>query len=53
MKQLYHDKKNWNERIVKPISRMLKKNANVVRLNDLGFPENWEELMSFKDIDGE
>ncbi|MBD5383840.1 MAG: Abi family protein [Ruminococcaceae bacterium] len=53
MKQLYHDKKNWNERIVKPISRMLKKNANAVRLNDLGFPEKWEELMSFKDIDGE
>ena len=51
MKQLYHDRKNWNERIVKPISRMLKKNADAVRLNDLGFPENWEELMTFKDID--
>ncbi|MBD5129781.1 MAG: Abi family protein [Ruminococcaceae bacterium] len=53
MKQLYHDKKNWNERIVKPISRMLKKNAGAVRLDDLGFPENWAELLTFSDIDEE
>ena len=53
MKQLYHDKKNWNERVVKPISRMLKKNANAARLSDLGFPENWAKLMSFSDIDEE
>lgn len=51
MKHLYHNKINWNERIVKPIARMLKKNANAVRLNDLGFPENWEELMKFADVD--
>lgn len=49
LKQLYHDHGNWNERVVKPISRMLRKNSDAVRLSDLGFPENWEELMMFAD----
>lgn len=47
MKQLYYDRENWNERVVKPIARMLKKNSKAVRLSDIGFPENWEELISF------
>ena len=47
MKQLYHNRVNWNERIVKPLSRMIKKNADVIRLSDLGFPENWAELIAF------
>lgn len=47
MKQLYHDHENWNERVVKPIARMLRKNSDAVRLDDLGFPENWEELLMF------
>ena len=47
MKQLYHDRMNWNERIVKPLSRLLKKNGDIIRLNDLGFPENWAELIAF------
>lgn len=51
MKQLYHDKRNWNERVVKPISRMLKKNSGAARLSDLGFPENWETLLAFTDIE--
>ncbi len=51
MKQLYHDKRNWNERVVKPISRMLKKNAGAARLTDIGFPENWETLIAFTDIE--
>lgn len=51
MKQLYHDKRNWNERVVKPISRMLKKNSGAVRLSDMGFPENWETLLAFTDIE--
>ena len=38
---------NWNERIVKPLSRLLKKNGDIIRLNDLGFPENWAELIAF------
>lgn len=49
MKQLYHDHANWNERIVKPVSRMLKKNAGEVRLYDLGFPEGWERLITFSE----
>ncbi len=47
MKQLYHNHENWNERIVKPISRMLKKNSQVIRLSDIGFPEGWEKLIAF------
>lgn len=47
MKQLYHDHENWNERVVKPITRMLRKNSDAVRLEDMGFPENWETLLMF------
>ena len=47
LKQLYHDKDNWNERVVKPISRLLKKNSDSARLSDLGFPEGWETLISY------
>lgn len=50
MKQLFHGKENWNERVVKPISRLLKKNADVIRLSDLGFPEGWETLISYIDF---
>lgn len=49
MKQLFHGHDNWNERVVKPISRMLKKNNEVIRLSDLGFPEGWEKLIAFTD----
>ncbi len=47
MKQLYHNHENWNERVVKPISRMLKKNSQVIRLSDIGFPDGWEKLIAF------
>lgn len=50
-KQLYHNKANWNERVVKPISRLLRKNSDIARLSDLGFPDNWESLIAFYDID--
>lgn len=52
LKQLYHDKTNWNERVVKPISRLLRKNSDVIRLSDLGFPEGWETKIAFVDEDG-
>lgn len=51
MKQLYHDKKNWNERVVKPVSRLLRKNAGIIRLGDLGFPEGWETMIAFVDAE--
>ncbi len=47
MKQLYHDKANWNERVVKPVSRLLRKNSEVIRLEDIGFPEGWETKLPF------
>ena len=47
MKQLYHRHDNWNERIVKPVMRLIRKNADIIRLSDLGFPENWAELIAF------
>ena len=49
MKQLYHDRANWNERVVKPVSRLLRKNSDVARLSDLGFPEGWDILIAFAD----
>lgn len=48
MKQLYHNKNNWNERVVKPITRLLRKNSDIVRLSDLGFPDKWENLIAFQ-----
>ena len=53
MKQLYHNKQNWNERVVKPISRLLRKNADIIRLSDIGFPEGWETLIAFTDTSNE
>lgn len=53
MKQLYHNKPNWNERVVKPISRLLRKNADIIRLSDIGFPEGWETLIAFTDTSNE
>lgn len=47
MKAIYHNRANWNERVVKPVARLLRKNADIVRLSDLGFPDNWEELIAF------
>ena len=49
MKQLYHDRENWNWRVVKPITRMLNDNSGIIRLSDIGFPENWEELLMFSE----
>lgn len=51
LKQLYHDRSNWNECVVKPISRLLRKNSDAARLSDLGFPEGWETKIAFVDLD--
>lgn len=51
MKQLYHNKSNWNERVVKPVSRLLRKNGGIIRLGDLGFPEGWETFLAFVDTE--
>ena len=47
LKQFFHNKANWNERVVKPLSRLIKKSEGDIRLSDLGFPENWEILLPF------
>lgn len=52
MKQLYHDRHNWNERVVKPVSRLLRKNSDAIRLEDMGFPEGWETKLPFVDTEG-
>ena len=49
LKQLAHDHAAWNQRVVKPISRLIYKNSDVLRLKDLGFPEDWEKLIAFDD----
>ena len=51
MKQLAHDHKSWNERVVKPVSRLIRKNSDVLRLKDLGFPEGWEAMIAWNDTE--
>ncbi len=53
MKQVYHNKNNWNIRIVKPLKRLIDKNSDIIRLSDLGFPEEWEEMIGFSEAGGE
>ncbi len=48
MKQLYHDKEKWNQGVVKPLIRQIAKNHDVIRLSDLGFPDDWDTQISFK-----
>ena len=50
MKQLYHNKQAWNTNVVKPIARSIKNNSDVIRLEHLGFPDDWEEELTFNDI---
>lgn len=47
LKQFFHNKASWNERVVKPLSRLIKKNESDIRLSDLGFPKDWELLLPF------
>lgn len=47
MKQIFHNKANWNERVSRPISRLINKNAGDIRLSDMGFPEDWEILLAY------
>ncbi|MGN0686545.1 MAG: Abi family protein [Oscillospiraceae bacterium] len=47
MKQVYHDHNNWNLQVVTPLARLIHKNADVIRREHLGMPENWEELITF------
>ncbi len=46
MKQLYHNAPAWNKQVVKPLSRMLKKNMDIIKLEHLGFPDDWEKLLT-------
>ncbi len=48
MKQLYHNKENWNRCVAKPIIKQIGKNHDAVRLADLGFPEDWDIKISFQ-----
>lgn len=49
LKQMFHSKANWNERVAKPVSRLINKNKNDIRLSDIGFPEDWELYIRFID----
>ncbi len=48
MKQVYHAPQEWNRQVVKPLARMINQNADVIRLEHIGFPDNWEELLTFR-----
>lgn len=45
LKQLYHDKENWNTRIAKPLVRQIGKNHGVIKLSHLGFPDDWDQQL--------
>ncbi len=47
MKQVYHAPEDWNRQVVKPLARMIKQYSDVIRLAHLGFPEDWEQQISF------
>lgn len=49
LRQFFHNKGDWNERVSKPLSRLINKNASDIRLSDIGFPEDWEILIPFVD----
>ncbi len=48
MKQVYHNADDWNSKVVQPIAKMIKRNADVIRLAHIGFPDDWEELLVMK-----
>ncbi len=49
MKQVYHNAEDWNTRVVQPVSKMIKRNADIIRLEHIGFPENWEEMLIMRE----
>lgn len=49
MKQMYHDHRHWNEQVVKPLTRLIRKNAGTARLSDIGFPDGWEKMIAFEE----
>ncbi len=48
MKQVYHAPEEWNRQVVKPLARMISQNSDVIRLEHLGLPEDWEEQLIFE-----
>lgn len=48
LKQVYHNKHGWNEHAAKPLERLIRKNSDVIRLSDLGFPDGWQDLLRFE-----
>ncbi len=48
MKQIHHNPEDWNRQVIGPISRMIKRDADIIRLEHLGFPKDWEEQLTFK-----
>lgn len=49
MKQVYHNADDWNTKVIQPISKMVKRNSDVVRLSHLGFIDGWEEQLIMKE----
>ncbi len=50
MKQLHHNPEDWNRQVVKPLARMVEQNSDIIQLAHLGFPEDWVEQLTFKEI---
>ncbi len=50
LKHCFYNKEHWNERVVKPVSRLINKSVDDIRLSDMGFPSNWENLITFVEV---
>ncbi len=47
LKHCFYNKEHWNERVVKPVSRLINKSIGDIRLSDIGFPDDWEKLLPY------
>jgi len=46
LKFLYPDKTRWEENFVKPLSQLIDKYKAYIKLEDIGFSDNWQQILS-------
>lgn len=46
LKLLYPDTKNWNTDFIAPLSKLLSQYTQQISLDHIGFPQNWESILS-------
>lgn len=46
LKELYIDVSNWNNNFMIKVVDLIKEYENYINLKDIGFPENWKEILT-------